>query len=230
MSLADPETPPVVLPLKSAAKAKHRLEGILSSAERRRLYLAMLEDVLKAVKGCPRAGRILVVTDDAEMAERMNRAGAELLPEPGGGLNGAAQAAAQHLEAAGAKHMLVLHADLPALAAAELDNFIAAHLSLEAPSLSIAEDMQGDGSNALLCSPPGIIPFSYGKGSCQRHIIAAEARGIQCVRCRLPGLSQDADTPADLAALVPQLSASSHTRALLEESGIALRLGALEEP
>ncbi len=227
-SAADPETPVVVLPLKSAASAKHRLEGLLSSDERRCLYLAMLEDVLEAVKSCPQAGRILAVTDDAEMAERMKRAGADLLPEPGGGLNGAATAAAEHLAAACARHMLVLHADLPALDAEALGSFITAHLSLGVPALSVAEDTRGDGSNALLCSPPGVVPFSYGEGSCQRHIIAAETRGVECARCRLPGLSLDVDTPSDLAAILPQLPASSHTRALLEESSIASRLRSAE--
>ena len=227
---AEPGALSIVLPLKGTAQAKHRMEDVLSSRERRELYLAMLEDVLTAVHDCPGAGHILSVTDDAQLAQRMKRAGAELLPEPGGGLNGAVTAAARHLAAAGVEHMLVLHADLPALRAEALETFINAHLSLEGPALSVAEDIRADGSNALLCTPPQLIPFAYGKGSCGRHIMAAEARGAQCVRCRLPGLSLDADTPADLAALLPQLPAASHTRALLKRHGIDRRLGRIEQP
>ncbi|HKI73772.1 MAG TPA: hypothetical protein VJ998_03980, partial [Pseudomonadales bacterium] len=71
-----------VIPVKQLANAKQRLSGLLSAERRRDLFRAMLSDVLEATTSCDRIDRVIVVTDDAEVATIAREFGAEVRPEP----------------------------------------------------------------------------------------------------------------------------------------------------
>ena len=102
------------VPMKPFAQAKQRLSGVLGPADRQRLVLAMLGDVLAALRDTPEVGRTFVVTADPEVAAFAARFGAIHIPEgTTTGLNGAVEAAAAHLEAQGATTMIVLPGDVP---------------------------------------------------------------------------------------------------------------------
>ena len=58
----------VIIPVKGLPQAKLRLSPALSPAERRRLVLTMLEDVLSVVSEVSAISDIIVVTPDAEVA------------------------------------------------------------------------------------------------------------------------------------------------------------------
>ena len=57
-----------VLPLKDFVSAKQRLSGVLSATERRRLFHAMVEDVLSVLIQAPSIVGIVIVSDDPTAA------------------------------------------------------------------------------------------------------------------------------------------------------------------
>ncbi len=67
-------------------------------------------------------------------------------------------AAARTLKAEGARGMLVLPGDIPAVTAAEIAELLAGHGEGRAVSLVAAYD--GQGTNALLASPPDVHSIS----------------------------------------------------------------------
>jgi 2-phospho-L-lactate guanylyltransferase len=79
------------------------------------------------------------------------------------------------------------------------------------------------GTNALVLTPPTVIPFLYGPDSADRHIAAAGDRGVVSQRLDLPAFARDIDTPDDVQWLVGQRIACA-TIAYLRASGIADRL------
>jgi 2-phospho-L-lactate guanylyltransferase len=67
-----------IVPVKSLEQAKQRLAAVLPLEARRRLMMVMLEDVLATLRHVERLGPVLVVTPDAEVAERAADAGARV--------------------------------------------------------------------------------------------------------------------------------------------------------
>src|SRR3954447_13560534 len=115
-----------VLPIKTFARAKHRLAEAVDVPDRRALAQAMLGDVLEALAAVPELDAVLVVTAEPAAAAAAREAGAE----GGRGPRGAGQSAAALLgvEAAlqrGATRVLLVPGDCPALDAEELSALLA---------------------------------------------------------------------------------------------------------
>ncbi|MCJ7549608.1 MAG: hypothetical protein MUQ30_07995, partial [Anaerolineae bacterium] len=66
----------------------------------------------------------------------------------------------------------------------------------------IAPDRRELGTNALLVTPPDLVPFCFGPDSFRQHLAAAEAAGVTPIVFRSPDLAMDVDVPEDLV-LVP---------------------------
>lgn len=213
-----------VVPMKPLAFAKQRLSGVLSGSDRLKLVRTMLGDVLASLRDCREVARTFVVTADAGIAEYAARYGAEHIAEgKPAGLNGAIATAARALEARGVETMLVLPGDVPLVTSHEIDKLT----SLARPrSVSIVPDHDRDGTNALLLSPPVMIAPAFGPGSCERHMKAARAAGLEPVACELDGLGRDIDAPEDLRILKEQ-TANRPEYAFLRA---ALTTGNLKEP
>ena len=96
---------------------------------------------------------------------------------------------------------------------------VAAHLP--APSFTISPAHDDLGSNAVVCSPPDVVPLRFGDNSYYPHLDAARRCNIEPTVIHQPGIAMDIDHPADLAAFLalPQ-SIGTRTRALLEEMGV----------
>lgn len=205
-----------VVPVKPFGLAKQRLAPALGAAARAKLARAMLEDVLAALAQAEGLAGTLVVSAEPQAAVLAQVHGAEFLAEAEAvGLNAALARAARHLAARRAAGLLVLPGDLPGLAPAEVTHLLRAHAQGRAVSLVAAHD--GQGTNALLLTPPEFIPFAFGPGSLQAHRTAAAAAGVAAFvqeAGTLPGIGFDVDGPGDLARL-DALPAASHTRALL---------------
>jgi 2-phospho-L-lactate guanylyltransferase len=206
-----------VLPVKSFARAKQRLEEAIS--DRRELAEAMVSDVLEALGAVPAIDDVLVVTAEpraARAAERVRAIAVEDREERG------QSAAAQHgIDAAverGAGRVLLVPGDCPTLAPDELSRLLARPAA--EPSVTIVPDRHGSGTNALLLTPPDAVAPSFGAGSLARHAAHAAAAGAAIKVCELPSLSLDVDTPDDLAALRQALRAhpggAARTRAVLD--------------
>src|SRR5262249_2982478 len=113
------------------------------------------------------------------------------------GHTGAVMAAARRLAAEGRAGMLTLPGDVPLATAAEIEPPLAAHRP--APSFTIAPSDAGEGSNAILMSPPDAVKLRFGDDSFYPHLAAARACGIAPTVLHLPGVALDIDNPADLA-------------------------------
>jgi 2-phospho-L-lactate guanylyltransferase len=57
------------------------------------------------------------------------------------------------------------------------------------------------GTNALVLSPPDVIPPLFGGDSLRRHLDAGRARDVATREVKIDGLAADIDVPADLEVL-----------------------------
>src|SRR3972149_7052130 len=103
-----------VVPVKRLDEAKGRLSVLLTPDERRRLALAMLEDVLRALQAVPRIDLVAVVSPDAGALARASALGAEPLAERPlvRGVNQALSQAARGLADQGASALVVVAAGI----------------------------------------------------------------------------------------------------------------------
>ncbi len=183
-----------VVPVKRFAGAKRRLAGRLAPEQRRQLSTAMLRDLLAALTATPGLDRIVLATSEPSAAAF----GCPVIDDGGGDLNAAIARAAAALKAAGVARMLVIAADIPLAAPAEIARVLAA--GREAPVV-IVPDARGHGTNALLLSPPRAIAPQFGADSRTRHAAAARGLGLASRELRLPSLGFDVDEPEDVARL-----------------------------
>jgi 2-phospho-L-lactate guanylyltransferase len=139
----------------------------------------------------------VVISPSAELEPIVAEAGARLAVQRGMGLNAGLDQAREAAVAEGVERLLVLHGDLPNLAAEDVLALMDAAGGL--PSVAIAPDRLGTGTNGLALSPPGAIGFRFGTGSLAAHRTEAEAAGMEPAMVMRPGLAFDLDTPEDLA-------------------------------
>ncbi|MCS0504219.1 2-phospho-L-lactate guanylyltransferase [Ancylobacter mangrovi] len=210
-----------VVPVKEVALAKQRLASSLPPSLRQALVRAMMRDVLAALQAARGLAGTVVVTADAEAGLLAREHGARLIFERSvRGLNLAVAEAAARLRVDGAAGMLVLPADIPSVTPLEISDLVASHT--RTPGVSLVPAHDGQGTNALLVSPPDLMTFSYGPMSCSLHAGSAQALGIAPVvhdPARFPGLALDVDLPRDIERL-ECLASTTRTRRLLEAEGL----------
>lgn len=211
-----------LVPIKPFAAAKSRLEGLLTRAECARLAEEMARDVLMALHAAPDITGIALLGDEPRLAPLAAAVSATLHAEhPDEDYRAALGRVARELSTHGARHLLVVPADLPTLSAGDVQALLADHTS----GVTICPAAADGGTNALLLSPPTAIPFLYGPDSAARHLAAAEAAGVPARTVSIPGFARDVDSPEDLRWLAGQKIACA-TRAWLAASGILERLKA----
>jgi 2-phospho-L-lactate guanylyltransferase len=188
-----------VLPVKDPRSAKQRLNGILSAEEREALARAMFEEVLAKLCAARGIDRVAVATSDMHAAERARRRGAIVFEErEQRGHSDSADAAARRAMALGARTVLLAPIDVPLATTAEFEELASA----ARPGVIVVPSADGTGTNALVRTPPDVIPSRFGPGSFPKHCEEARARGVPVAVMRPPGLLFDIDTPEDAAELV----------------------------
>jgi len=208
-----------VVPVKGGVDAKQRLGDAIAPELRRRLALAMAEDVLAALAAAPGLRGIYVVTVDPAARDLAARYGARVLADGAeAGQTGAVAAAARMLSREGRGAMLTIPGDVPLITGEEVGRIIAAHDRV--PDFVIAPAHDERGSNAILCAPPDAVPLTFGDDSFLPHLAAARRAGIAPKIVRLPGVGLDIDHPRDLAAFL-QIPSNTRARALLVSAGVA---------
>lgn len=220
------------VPFKGPAGSKRRLSGLLDEAERARLSLVMLDDVLDALLAADGVERVLVLgPGGGELPSRDARrlTIVDELQEAamGGGVDSLNAALRQAQTAAGdggARALLIVPADLPLIAALDVTAILGAGATA---SVVIAPDRAADGTNALLLAPPAALTPSFGVASFARHRTLAGEAGLACGAIERPGLALDLDTPEDVAVLLASAPDCRAAR-LLRELGIPERLAGLE--
>ncbi|OGN82651.1 MAG: 2-phospho-L-lactate guanylyltransferase [Chloroflexi bacterium GWC2_73_18] len=195
----------VVVPVRSLEGAKTRLGEALDPEERLELTARLLVRVVGAVRTWGRNRETIVVSPDPAVLELAVRLGARALRQASSGLNEALEEARSDPSVASAGALLVLHADLPAISPGALDRVVdaadGATIAATAPVAVVITDRRGEGTNALLLRPPGLLPFAFGPGSHRAHLEAARAAGAAAISLTDHELSFDLDTPDDLLAL-----------------------------
>jgi 2-phospho-L-lactate guanylyltransferase len=217
----------VILPLKDLVEAKSRLSGLLRPAERRSLAQAMVEDVLSTLVNHSQINAVTLVSDDPASALLANNYGIEHMPEAAlgcRGLNPVISKASQLLSKRSEQPIVVLHGDLPCLTG---DDISAALKVLEENNgLVIGCDRHGLGTNLLAFHAVNQPEFAFGVGSCARHRVWAEEKGIPVHVLRRAGIGLDIDEPQDLGLLLLRLAnlEQSHCAQLLVASDLGSRV------
>lgn len=204
-----------LVPVKALAAGKSRLSERLSREALERLALAMLGDVVDALKQVPELSRVAVVTPDRRVAELAAAFGAEPILRDDAGLNEALDAGAATLVARGARALLVVLGDVPGLRADEVARLFEALRALGGRGVVLAPSRDG-GTSALLRAPADLIPNRFGPQSAAAHRAEAQRAGHPFRELALPSLALDLDRIEDAEALRASPEAP-RTRALLAQ-------------
>jgi len=210
-----------IIPVKKLDEAKSRLSSLLSDNERRKFCLEMLRDVLVTVKTTRCIRWAVVVSVDPTVLQAAKRFDVVPLMESQPDLNQAVSEAINWCVQNGAKSALVLPADIPSVTPRDLNKILS--LGKEA-AMVISPSRSGDGTNALLLTPPNTLPTFYGKNSFALYIKEASKRSISFRTLKLPRIALDIDTVEDLADFVKLNTKETNTHRFLMEIGIAQRL------
>jgi 2-phospho-L-lactate/phosphoenolpyruvate guanylyltransferase len=197
-----------ILPIKSFGAAKQRLAGMLGSGAREALVQAMFQDVLRTLRQVPELDAVAVVSANAYAQKAAKGEGVTLLDDHlEEGHSEAALIGIRHAVEHGFDRALLVPGDTPLLDPTETSELLAAGERAGA-GLLIVPDRHGEGTNALLLSPPTAIEPSFGPGSCRRHQGLAAAAGVSCAVEHVHSLALDVDTPDDLAEIAAVLETS----------------------
>jgi 2-phospho-L-lactate guanylyltransferase len=173
----------------------------IGPAERARLVEAFALDAVSALLESRSVARVVVVTDaGAALIPPLRALGADVVIDPGGGLNAAVAAGIAEAETvtgaaspAAATAVAALLGDLPCLRAADVD----AALSLAARHpLAVVADAEGSGTTLITALPCRQLVPRFGAGSAARHRAAGhEQLAVEAGS----SLRFDVDTESDLA-------------------------------
>jgi 2-phospho-L-lactate guanylyltransferase len=189
-----------IVPVKPLRRGKSRLSTVLSQDERTALNQNLLVNSLKTLSSVEEIDTILVVSRDPAALTIAREYGARTVLENGSPeLNTALKRAAMVAKTYMANEIMVIPADLPLLKKSDLE-FILQH-SGKPPEIIIAPDRRRDGTNALYINPAGLIQFSYGPGSFERHLALAGKVNARIEIIEMPSLGLDLDLPEDLELL-----------------------------
>jgi len=180
-----------IVAVKSRVQCKRRLSAVLAPQERLELVRRMLAHVLAAAADSGDVDRVLVVSPERDDL----RDSIAVVADDGVGLNEALELARQYARASGAREIVVLPADLPRLAAGDVDALIAAG---RAAGIAIAPDRRHIGTNGLYLPSSADFAFSFGKRSLHAHVARARSQGYEPGVVRRTGFEFDVDMPEDL--------------------------------
>ncbi|CAG0944458.1 2-phospho-L-lactate guanylyltransferase [Gammaproteobacteria bacterium] len=211
-----------LLPIRSLEGAKSRLAALLDADERATLARCLAQGVIDAARAARGIDAVAVVTGDTAARALAESAACRWLPDdPALGLSGNVDAAMALLAAEGARTVVVVPADLPLLAPADIEALLAGH----GPGVTVVPAATDGGTNALAMTPPGAAPCRFGRDSASRHLQAALERGVAARQVAVPGFARDLDTEDDVRWLCAQPGGGT-ARQYLEQAGICARLRA----
>jgi len=211
----------VIIPVKRLDNAKSRLSPLLTDDERKKFCLKMLEDVLRTVKSTKRINQTIVVSNDPEVFHVAKNFEAAYLRERKTGLNEAVSEGIGWCIERGTTSVLVLPSDIPLVTPTDLNRMLALR---EKASMVISPSRSGEGTNALLLTPPNACPTFYGPCSFQRHLEEASKRRISFRMFRSQRIALDIDTVEDLTDFISIDAKETSAYKLLDKIGISGKL------
>jgi 2-phospho-L-lactate guanylyltransferase len=198
-SAETPENKPplhVLIPCKGLESGKSRLSKRLDGNARRSLCEALLRRTIQNGIAITKYTQVAVVTSDENAAAICGQYGAEVIVEPGGGLNVALDHARTLLckRIGGSCTLLVLPTDLPLARHETLLEFLQC-----GGDVLIAPNENDHGTNLLALRSKAVwdYRFSYGDESCALHQTTARAFGWKATIFRHSELAFDIDEPVD---------------------------------
>ena len=210
----------IVIPIKDPAGAKQRLGAALPQARRTELACALLEQTLRFVRAHAAGIPVLLVTDCSRFDALAADFGCTVLHEgEGGGETLAVERATSWSVVHGYTSQLVIPADMAAMDPAEFATLLAQ--PRPSPSLVLCPATGDDGTNAVLSTPPGAVPFRFGARSFDGYRARAATLGVPVTVLRLASFRLDIDTPEDLNAFLaacPGTPVAARVRAWLAQS------------
>jgi len=195
----------VIVPVKDLSMAKERLSSLLPQHQRTKLAYAMLEDVLRALKGSRLADRKFIVTLDKKAIEMANAIGIEVITETEqNGESASVDYASKISIDMGATSVLVIPGDAPLITSEDIDFVL--DKEKDGPSIVFVPARDEYGTNAILRKPPDAIPSMFGDDSFNKHKNLAEKKNIPYECYENPRIGLDIDRQEDLVELVSQKS------------------------
>jgi 2-phospho-L-lactate guanylyltransferase len=183
-----------VVAINERLRCKSRLAEVLAPAARLELVRSMLSAVLTAATGAQMLRHILVVSPERDTVP----AQIPVLADTGQSLNAALTQAHGAALGCGCREVVILPADLPTIAAADIDALVQAG---RGGGFAIASDAAGAGTNALCLVTAQPFDFQFGVDSKRLHLEEAVRLGLRPRVISRPGLEFDVDSRADLIRL-----------------------------
>ncbi|MEI6271061.1 MAG: coenzyme F420-0:L-glutamate ligase [Chloroflexota bacterium] len=187
-----------ILPFRSVADSKRRMNGALSEQERMELSARLLVRTLAALRNARSIGRTILVSPDPLARELARSAGAEAIDDHGVPLNEAIRLGLDHATAARASTALIVPVDLAHVSARAIDELMHAWRASGSAS-GILPALDG-GTAAMILPLPTSVELHYGSesGAAHRRTLAACTPSVQQLNSPL---AADLDTPDDLDAV-----------------------------
>lgn len=208
-------TTQVVIPHRGIDHGKTRLSGMLGPEGRATLSTAMLRRVTAACRGA--VDDVVVISPDPQLRRMARELGIGFTLQAGLGMNEALTQAREMAMTDGVSRLAIVSADLPEVQPADIVALLEA--ADGSPSVAIAPDRTGTGTNALVVQPLSTIPFRFGAMSRWAHVEEARRASVIPIIVERPGLAFDIDLPADLAAWRSGSEPSSASAVALEGVG-----------
>ena len=213
-----------ILPFRSVADSKRRMESALSEQERMELSARLLVRTLAALRNARSIGRTILVSPDPLARELARAAGAEAIDDHGVPLNEAIRLGLDHATTSGASTALIVPVDLAHVSASAIDELTQAWRTSGAAS-GILPALDG-GTAALITPLPTKMGLHYGEGSAALHLRELSLISSSVQQLNSP-LAADLDTPEDLHAV--SAAGVNHSTAAHQDGLIALPIDGLGE-
>ena len=194
-----------LIPAKGFANAKQRLSALLSEPARALLAETMLRDVLRQTLLARGLTSTHVVTGDRRVREIAASLGAEVIvEEKEKGETAAVTYALAEMKRSGIEAALIIPADIPLLRARDIELVLAEASSHDglSPFALLVPSHDRMGTNALLLSPPDLIPLRFGYDSFSYHLSQVAAQELPLRVLENERIALDIDEPQDLERFI----------------------------
>ncbi len=201
-----------IVPVKKVTASKRRLSQNLTTQQRKTLTIAMLQDVLHALKASV-VTNILIVSNDSNVKAIAQQFKVDFFSPTHKGLNFAIEEAFAWCIKNNADSALVIPADLPLITAKDIN--VLAKMGSVGQCVVLVPSRDW-GTNALFQSPPDLVHASFGSESFNKHMQEAKSKGVRVRVYYSLGAGLDIDSVNDLQALL-KIDNNTASRQVLEK-------------
>ena len=190
-----------IIPVKSLSSTKSRLRTVLNLQERQVFTLNILSRTIQTLKSLDKDQRILVLTPDDRVLSLVKGLGAIGLKDGGKGLNLALEQGTRWAIDQGFEAILILPCDIPFLDSKDIKTILG--MGAEGERVVVIAPNKGkNGTNALFVKPPGILKYSFGVNSFERHRQQAIAQNVKFEVYSSASAAFDLDTSEEYRLLL----------------------------